>query len=1314
MSRHETSLTVIDADGHAVVVNLRLLPDTTWAEVRDELAARAVRLCSTYWTDQVELTPDTRMVTVPHGSVLGPQTSTSRNHDLLRLGCVEGPFVGVGIPLGARPRTVGRSPDCDLVLDDPEVSRRHLCVWVEGGRVVARDLGSTNGTDRPGTGPNDEVRQLRVGDTVRIGRCTLRVDEPRTSSRVRSLTIAVDRTPRRTQAPRPVEFTEPVAHDTDTSRLLLWIGVVTPVLMGLALAVWTRSLIFLALVLLAPLAVAGQHVVERRERRRDGVAHEQRLRRHRDRVDDALRSELVLRRETDPGLASALESIMSRDELLWHRRPGEHGWLSWRLGTGRVESKVTVRTEEDEAARPLDEAPVVVDLVEHRRVGVHGPGTTAVAAARSLLVQAVAWHSPADLRIVVLGPPDVVDGLCRSAPFLPHVGRFGIVDPSDPLACEAFLRTLPRSEEPTHPRTLVLDLAPYAATRLRELHCGPELLDVTVISFAGARSALPTTAGVRVAMTSQDRGEVDDLRFVPDLPTAHVCDRPLRTACAYRDPAFREQDEPDHLSAGIDRTWKAWAGDDLLSADATVARWRHRPRCTAVPIGSDGEQPVVLDLQKDGPHALVAGTTGSGKSELLQTWLTALAAANRPDELAYVLVDYKGGAGLRGVARFPHTVGVVTDLDAHLAERALVSLRAELAHREQLFADHGVSDLTEYQRLPDAPPLPRQVIVVDEFRVLAEELPEFVDGLVRLATVGRSLGVHLVLATQRPAGVVTPEIRANVNLRIALRVRDTDDSVDVIESAAAARISPLTPGRAYVHTGERLTSVQVAPVCVPAAGEDRLEVRLDREPPPPHDGDTVLDGVVDAVTAACRTLDVRPGRSPWLAPLADEITAAPDVGCTVGGDPLKETASAFAVVDRPTRRAQEALAWVPHRDHHLAVIGAARTGRTTAVRAILAAAVQDTGAQVHVVDGGRGLDDLARHPQVGTVVTPAEPERISRTVDHLLATVTDRQGAGDPTPPVVLVVDGWEVLTGVGDDPAFLDLMDRVVTLLRDGPSAGVYVVATGGTGMAGSRLLGHFRSVLTLRPNDPDDLAVLGVPRGAVPADMPPGRGLVLPDADVVQILHVRELPAPVPGAALAPSVRALPEAVSARVLAQTSTALGMGYDGAVLSPLHPGRHLAVVGRSGSGRTTVLHRLSATTTRRCLWVGAAPPRGTTAVADATELTDLLLSGSDLVVCVDDLESVLGTDVETALEEHLHDARRSGLSLVAALDAENLANSYSTLVTELRTHRSGLLLTTDPAQAEFFGLRAPHLDRPRPGAGFVVERGATTAVQVAR
>ena len=239
-----------------------------------------------------------------------------------------------------------------------------------------------------------------------------------------------------------------------------------------------------------------------------------------------------------------------------------------------------------------------------------------------------------------------------------------------------------------------------------------------------------------------------------------------------------------------------------LTAARIAARWREpgpgRPGAggghlsAVLGVGAGG--PLSADLALDGPHALLAGTTGSGKSELLTAWLLQLACTVPPDLLSLVLVDYKGGSAFTPLRGLPHTAGVLTDLDPADTARALSSLEAEVRRRERILTRAGAKDVT---RLPAGTVLPRLLVVVDEFATLACEHPNVLDTLVRVAAQGRSLGIHLVLATQRPGGVVSPAIRANTSLRVCLKVLDTADSREVLGHDGAAHL-PRHPGRVIV------------------------------------------------------------------------------------------------------------------------------------------------------------------------------------------------------------------------------------------------------------------------------------------------------------------------------------------------------------------------------------------------------------------------------------------------------------------------------------------------------------------------------------
>ena len=237
-----------------------------------------------------------------------------------------------------------------------------------------------------------------------------------------------------------------------------------------------------------------------------------------------------------------------------------------------------------------------------------------------------------------------------------------------------------------------------------------------------------------------------------------------------------------------------------------------------------------------------------------------------------MLVDYKGGATFDACAELPHTVGVVTDLDDRLAERALVSLEAELRRRERLLRSVGAVDLTDWRAVAGRPPLPRLVVVVDEFATLVAEVPGFVEALVAIAQRGRSLGVHLVLATQRPSGVVSDDIRANTNLRIALRVHDVADARDVVGHDAPAAFGRRVPGRTMLRLGPGEHVVfQAARSSGPARRAADPGLRVVGDAPPVVDDEpadeTELAVLVHSIRNAAALCDVQRPHQPWLPAL---------------------------------------------------------------------------------------------------------------------------------------------------------------------------------------------------------------------------------------------------------------------------------------------------------------------------------------------------------------------------------------------------------------------------------------------------------------
>jgi S-DNA-T family DNA segregation ATPase FtsK/SpoIIIE len=573
------------------------------------------------------------------------------------------------------------------------------------------------------------------------------------------------------------------------------------------------------------------------------------------------------------------------------------------------------------------------------------------------------------------------------------------------------------------------------------------------------------------------------------------------------------------------------------SGAALVSRWRAGGSTTEAVIGESLDGPFAIDLRRDGPHGLVAGTTGSGKSELLQTVVASLAVANRPDAMTFVLVDYKGGAAFKDCVNLPHTVGMVTDLDTHLVERALTSLSAELTRREHILAGAGAKDLEDYvdyaRRDDSLMPVPRLLIVIDEFASMARELPDFVTGLVNIAQRGRSLGIHLILATQRPTGVVSPEIRANTNLRIALRVTDPAESTDVIDVPDASRISKATPGRAYVRLGHAsLVPFQSGRVGgrrpgAAARPEDRRPpwlaglgwLDLGRPAPAPPRAEeredseiTDLAVLVDAIRDATDTLAIPAQHSPWLPALpalydADQFDPAPAADADARIPPVP-----YAIEDLPADQEQRNARLDFETFGHLFISGAPRSGRSQALRTMAAmTAARTSCADVHIfgIDCGNGaLLPLTKLPHCGAVVQRTQTERATRLITRLKAEVLRRQellGAGgfanvteqraaaaDPEnrlPHLLVLLDRWEGFVPTLGEVDGGALTEALWMIMREGASVGIHLVVAGDRSLLTGRVSTLTEDKLVLRLTDRGDYSLAGLNPRKMPEDIAPGR---------------------------------------------------------------------------------------------------------------------------------------------------------------------------------------------------------------------------------
>ncbi|WP_243694896.1 FtsK/SpoIIIE domain-containing protein [Labedella populi] len=442
--------------------------------------------------------------------------------------------------------------------------------------------------------------------------------------------------------------------------------------------------------------------------------------------------------------------------------------------------------------------------------------------------------------------------------------------------------------------------------------------------------------------------------------------------------------EADALALGLAQARKeppaSLRFDELPSAERASV---HR---LAVPLGASADGPLVVDLVADGPHAVIGGTTGSGKSELLITWAVALASSAPPDEVSLLLFDFKGGATFGGLTGIPHVAGLVTDLDEATAGRALESLRAEVRHRERWLQESGFRDIRD----ATTGSLPRLVIIVDEFAAMIDTFPDLHAVFVDVAARGRSLGVHLVLCTQRPASAVRDGVLANCDIRISLRVNNSGDSVAVVGAADAAELPPSQPGRVIAALGGRPAVVaQIA---------------------------TTADAHVAALAALPPAADLH---RPWLDPLPARIPLESLTGAsaTDGGN---DDGDGFrlGLLDLPAEQRQPVAWYRPEEDGHLLVLGASGRGSSSLLRVL---AMQSRTGWV--------LERLPTDPE-------AAWDALQSLADHV------RRGDRATTRTLVLIDDLDLLLARWGDDYA-RKARDDLAEILRAGPPRGVHVVLT-------------------------------------------------------------------------------------------------------------------------------------------------------------------------------------------------------------------------------------------------------------------------------
>lgn len=891
---------------------------------------------------------------------------------------------------------------------------------------------------------------------------------------------------------------------------------------------------------------------------------------------------------------------VARTRRLWERGASDPDALEVRLGLGSVSLCTPINVPDSGAPEDLDpvcavslrhtvqavgtlpDMPVVIALQAFRFVGIAGADARELA--RAIVTQLAVAHGPETVSFAALG------------------------------AGWEWLKWLPHCRQPDTARFRILIVDDVATTGVEDFIDDPSL--TTIIDVGSRRStalgvrseqeglALIADGGLHVVTAS---GEEE--LGTPDLVSArHALVLARRLAeCTRPDSSVGA---PQLGTGGGELP--ALLGHRDIDGIGGPGMWPGREGSARlkVPIGLDDTgRPVHLDLKESaqggmGPHGLCIGATGSGKSELLRTLVAALAATHSPEELNLVLVDFKGGATFLGCDSLPHTSAVITNLEEEstLVTRMYDAISGEMNRRQEVLRAAGnFANVTEYtaaraQGREDLEPLPALVIVLDEFSELLAQHPDFADLFVAVGRLGRSLHVHLLLASQRLEEGRLRGLDSHLSYRLGLKTFSASESRQVLGVPDAYHL-PAEPGAGYLKTdADALTRFRAAYVSGAVrrvvAGTHHVtsgvsvfsgweDPNQKQQTLVEDSTTTVLASVVDAAREEATRLSMSAHRL-WLPPLPAVVELPTVAGPLLersGSEPVLDVP--VGLIDRPYHQRQDPLIVdFGSKGGHAAVCGGPQSGKSMAVRTMvtsLAAVNSPDLIRFYVIDlGGGQLSTLERLPHVAGVAGRHEPEKIRRIVDEVMTWV--HEPARRHT---FLVIDGWHHVGTSGAD--FEDLAEAVTEIAADGPSARVHVVVSTArwTSMRPSirDLISHR---LELRLGEPLDSLVDRKAQAQLPDA--PGRGLTFSGEPMLvaassnqDLAHISTL---FPDSEPVPALKMLPDSVALETIAPVDGAITWGVGGPYLAPVgwnvETSPHLVAVGGQGSGKSTLLATLMA------------------------------------------------------------------------------------------------------------------------------------------
>ena len=893
-----------------------------------------------------------------------------------------------------------------------------------------------------------------------------------------------------------------------------------------------------------------------------------------------------------PTVLELTDLVESYNHRIYEKTPLHFDFLYYRLGLGKLPTSYELNYGQRERSgkkdaleeegyalysrhKKIPDMPIPANL-SHGPVGYIGPRNLVLEQLQLLVMQIATFHSYHDVQFITILPEEEKEQWSWMR-WLPHaklqelnVRGFVYNQRTRDQVLNSLNQILKlrrsQKEETSHKEStlfhphyvvlvtdekLILDhvIMEFFTEDPTDLGCSLVFVEDVMSSLS---ENIQTVINIKDRNTGQlvmEEGVLKETDFRLDhFPVDYDKERIARTLAPLNHLQNLKSSIPDSV------TFMEMYGAETFEDLQVSSRWeKNAPyKSLAVPIGLRGQGDLVqlnLHEKAHGPHGLIAGTTGSGKSETIQSYILSLAVNFHPHDVAFLLIDYKGGGMANLFKNLPHLLGTITNLDGAQSMRALASINAEIHRRERLFREFEVNHINQYQKKfkngEAKEPLPHLFLISDEFAELKANQPDFIKELVSIARVGRSLGVHLILATQKPSGVVDDQIWSNSRFKIALKVADRSDSNEMLHTPDAAEITQT--GRAYLQVGnnevyELFQSAWSGADYQPdkddmgiedhtiylinelgqyeilnedlSGLEDAAEIK---EVP------TELDAIVHNIQLLCEEKDIPPVPQPWLPPLKERITLEEleAVQPTVAWEQEKPLSVLLGMADIPQAQKQEAVSINLAKDGHVLLYGSPGTGKTTFLQSAgmdLARKFSPKDLTMYLMDfGTNGLAPLSKLPQVADTMLLDQTEKISKFVrimekelnrrkkllsDYGVGTLElYRQASGQEEPAIVILLDSYEAIK---EEAYEAELFKLLVRISREGLSIGVHLLMTAGrqTNLR-AQLYSNFKHQLSLPQNEASEVRVIV---GATPLAMTmediKGRALIKrEEVDVIQL---------------------------------------------------------------------------------------------------------------------------------------------------------------------------------------------------------------------